>query len=215
MDLKILIQTVWVALTGTGARIVDPVAFRASTDAGDCVVIEAPPSVVCGSAGFDSQLWLFRIDAGDGLGLLANDELADGSLSSRIVTPATDGSGAAILVPGDYLLAITAYDNDPTSAGGLIFDVPAGSRTEVSGPDGPGGGDPHTGWTGTDSLAPGVYPYDIVLEGAEGFSLSPCPEIPTVSEWGLVILTLLLAVAGKIYFGGGRGKGSALVDATG
>ena len=32
----------------------------------------------------------------------------------------------------------------------------------------------------------------------------PCggmPTIPTVSEWGLVILTLLLLTGGKIYFG--------------
>jgi len=26
-------------------------------------------------------------------------------------------------------------------------------------------------------------------------------QIPTVSEWGLVILALLLLVAGKVYFG--------------
>jgi hypothetical protein len=28
----------------------------------------------------------------------------------------------------------------------------------------------------------------------------PCGEIPTVSEWGLAVLTLLLLIGAKIYF---------------
>ena len=46
---------------------------------------------------------------------------------------------------------------------------------------------------------------DDLIDSVFMFRLPECPSnIPTVSEWGLVVLTLLLLVVAKVYFGRGH-----------
>lgn len=118
--------------------IKDPAGFAATT------------TIECdGVTTFDSRLYLFDMD---GIGLLGNDNtappgscMADGlSFGSTLLNAATDGSGAALTEPGLYLLAITVTPRAPFSMDGSIFGFK--SDTEISGPDGPGGGDPIVSW---------------------------------------------------------------------
>ncbi|HWB20306.1 MAG TPA: hypothetical protein VG711_08410, partial [Phycisphaerales bacterium] len=97
-------------------------------------------------ADFDAQLFLFNVTLpGEGFGLLANDDFNDNT-SPFIGNMATDGTGAQINLPGVYAIAISGFGRNPVSIGGEIFDMEFGD--EISGPDGPGGINPHTGWTG-------------------------------------------------------------------
>ena len=129
-------------------RIIDPVGFLAHTD----------PSGG-GDANFDTQLWLF--DAG-GFGILANDDKAGGSaFRSWLKLPADDGTMPVLPGVGNYYIGVTGFNNDALSVGGQIFS-PAGF-TEVSGPDGPGGGSTVNGWTGAGATGE----YRIHLDGAE------------------------------------------------
>ncbi|QOI99308.1 MAG: hypothetical protein HRU70_01905 [Phycisphaeraceae bacterium] len=99
------------------------------------------------NANFNPTLWLFNVTRADeGFGLLANDDESIDSLFPRLDRAATDGSGAAVTNAGIYAIAITASGRAPTSRSGLIFNLL--SSTEISGPDGPGGINPHDGWTG-------------------------------------------------------------------
>lgn len=155
-------------------RITDPLSFTAAT---------TPPAP--GDADFDTQLWLF---SANGVGLLANDN--DGAqLGSRIGHLATDGTGVTINTPGLYYLAISGSGNVPRAPGGPIFNFAL--PTEVSGPDGPGDGQPLSAWTGPGA----VGTYIIALTGAE-----VATAIPTTSEWGLVVMAALLLAAGTILF---------------
>ncbi len=125
-------------------RIVDPARFLASTDVS-----------FGGSADFDTQLWLFNFDPirpNPFLGILGNDDAPGGeSLQSLLLPNATDKSGAGVQSPGLYLIAISAFDNDPLSEGGEIYEQV--DPTEISGPDGPGGTLSQISWTG-NSPAP-------------------------------------------------------------
>lgn len=122
-------------ITGTnGANDVDlykiqidtPASFSAST---------------CGGAGFDSQLFL--LDA-SGRGVACNDDSC--STQSNI-------TNALVTTPGVYYLAISSYNIDPVSPGGLIFPNTSSGQ---NGPTGPGGALPLLGWTGT-AAAGGAY----------------------------------------------------------
>jgi hypothetical protein len=92
--------------------ITDPASFSATT---------------VGSAGFDTQLWLFRCD---GTGVVHNDDC--GSVQSCI-----DNSTNCIQQGGIYLLAISRYNLDPVDASGQLIwnNSPFGS---IRCPDGPG-----------------------------------------------------------------------------
>jgi uncharacterized protein (TIGR03382 family) len=80
-----------------------------------------------------------------------------------------------VALPGDYMIGVTGFNRDPVSQTGAIFS--AASLTEVSGPDGPGGFNHHTGWTGTGETGN----YIITLTGA-GF-----PEFPAPGTAGLLL----------------------------
>lgn len=112
----------------------------------------------------DTQLWLFDA-AGNGI-VFNDDSSTPASLRSAIGpayvgnsplgTPAPVYSG-----PGIYYLAITGYNVDATSTGGLIWNnTPFASQR---GPDGPGAPGPITGWTGTSVTGT----YTIELTGAK------------------------------------------------
>jgi hypothetical protein len=99
-----------------------------------------------GGASFDTQLFLF--DA-NGLGVYGNDD------DIHIYGPSTLPSGHALTpaAAGTYYLAISSYNNDPVSGGGIIFP---GGVLEFVGPTGPGGASPISGWTG-GTLDQGSY----------------------------------------------------------
>ena len=150
--------------------ITDPFGFSAWTS-GD----QGGPG---GSASFNTQLWLFD---SDGMGVLANDDNPGGApFHSGITVPATDGTAAGPTEPGFYFLAISGFDNDPFSLDGEIFDTV--SLDEISGPDGPGGLLPVSGW----GFFGGSGTYEIFLTGAAGV-----PEPATVSLLALGLLATL------------------------
>lgn len=125
-------------------------------------------SISIASADFDAQLFIFNVTLpGHAFGLLANDNTAQGF--NPVLTPvATDGTGAQITLPGIYAIAISGSGRNPTSSTGEIFYY--GNSTEVSGADGPGGINPHNGWTG-DGVGGS---YALILTGA-GFYDVPAP----------------------------------------
>jgi len=130
--------------------IVDPVTitFFAGTAAG-----------FGGEATFNTRLWLFD---SDGFGLLANDD--SGGPQSGFFDMSDDGTNIVIDAPGVYYLAITGAGVEPVDEFlQPIFDLD--SSTEISGPDGSGGGGAVAGWIG-DGEAGGY----IVALGGAGFS---------------------------------------------
>jgi len=124
-------------------RIADPMNFLATTDG------------TGGSfAAFNANLFLFTLD---GRGLLGN--LGFGP-AATLTSAATDASGAELVAPGDYYIAISGGFSVPVALPGPIFNF--GIPGEVSGPDGPGGFDPILFWGGPTEI--GLY--RIYLEGA-------------------------------------------------
>jgi len=105
-----------------------------------------------GSAGFDTQLWLFNCD---GTGITFNDDSPSGGLQSTI-------TGQFITQPGTYLLAISRWDNDPLDADGseIWVDIPTNEERQ---PDGPGLLNPVAQWSGGTNEA---GQYIIRLQGA-------------------------------------------------
>jgi hypothetical protein len=118
-------------------------------------------AVHSGGSLFDSQLFLF--DAA-GMGVYANDDA--GGFSA--VLP--NGNPNSPTTPGLYYLVITGYNNDPSSAGGLIF--PSTPFNGVFGPTGPGGGSPISGYTNGGGE---TGTYDITLRGASAVVATPEP----------------------------------------
>jgi hypothetical protein len=133
-------------------RIIEPTLFCATTE---CISGD-----LCGSAEFNTRLWLFD---GNGHGLLGNDYFAQ--IGVALGTPQGDSyignapcdetSNMILLTPGDYYLAITGFDFPvgQTPSNGLqpIFDFndgkdPGCAFGEVSGPDGEGGPYPISDW---------------------------------------------------------------------
>lgn len=114
-------------------------------------------SIFGGFADFDTQLWLFD---SDGFGLLANDDA--GNPQSGFFGASDDGTSIVLTQPGTYLIAVSGAGSEPVDAN----DDPIFLFTtlgEVSGPDGPGGGNPIAGWSDKGD----VGEYLIQLEGTE------------------------------------------------
>lgn len=148
-------------------NIVDPNLFSASTSA-----------VNGGFAAFDSSLWLFNLD---GSAILGNQEYFLDPSSARLTGQSTDGTGAQIVAPGEYLLAISGAGSDPLGGGGLELMYEFVLPDEVSGPDGPGGLDPIVGWSQGEQFGD----YAIALHGVE--FIVPAPGgVALLSGFGLV-----------------------------
>jgi hypothetical protein len=143
-----------------------PTAFHVRTDPGSG-----------GGADFNTQLWVFAVN---GLGILGNDDAFDPGVGSNLFQFATDGSGAGILQPGEYLIAISGLLNRPTAGGLHIFNF--ATTTEISGPDGPGGEFPIDGWDTDPNCHFGDYV--LSLQGIVGI---PGPGALAVLVGGLFI----------------------------
>jgi hypothetical protein len=117
----------------------------------------------------DTQLFLLT---NTGMGIACNDDTASGNPRSTLPLGSALYAGRT---PGTYLLAISRFDRDPVSAGGLIFtNTPV---TSLFGPSGPGGTSPLLGWAG--GTGSGNSSYTIALTGVEFVSLAPPDEPPT------------------------------------
>jgi hypothetical protein len=143
-------------------RIVNPAAF----------------SLTITAANFNTQAFLFNITVpGGAYGLLANDDIDSPSITrSRFTNVSNDGTNVVVTLPGDYMIAVTGFNRDPVSVTGAIFNQ--ASLSEVSGPDGPGGFNAHTGWQGQGTAGD----YVVTMTGA-GF-----PGLPSPSAGALLMM---------------------------
>lgn len=139
----------------------------------DCYIIKitdpATFTMKATSANFNPQMFLFNITlAGGAYGLLANNDQTASNNLPMLGNTSNDGTNVQVTLPGDYMISITGFNRVPVSTTGAIFNQ--ATLTEVSGPDGPGGFNAMTGWSGTGETGN----YDIVLTGA-GFPDAPAP----------------------------------------
>lgn len=107
---------------------------------------------LAGGASYDTQLFLFT---SSGMGIACNDD-ASGVQS---VLPAGDPAYAGRTNGEIVNIAVSGYNRDPNSVGGLIFP---NTFSGVQLPTGPGGGSPLSSWTGT----PATGDYRLALTGA-------------------------------------------------
>ncbi|MFO0872705.1 MAG: hypothetical protein U0575_01860 [Phycisphaerales bacterium] len=148
-------------------RIDQPELFSAQT-----VVATSPPAPPGAVVQFNTQLWLFDVC---GFGLLANDDdPCERQIGfSRMQNFSDDGTHVVVTKPGLYYIALSRFNDDALSQGGLIFDQR--SRIEVSGPDGTGGATPIVGWNGTPSPDGVDLWYRIELTGCTFAAPFVCP----------------------------------------
>lgn len=160
-----------------------------------------------GGTSLDTQLFLF--DA-NGMGVSHDDDDPNGGLQSRI-------TGQFVPGPGIYYLAISTWNMDPNSAGGLIWNSSPFNIERQ--PDGPGAGSPLLNWAAGGATA---GPYSIFLTGAGfgnggGYFLSvtgPCPGTKTVAWSGATPNTqqaiVFAASAGSFIIPSGPCQGTPL-----
>lgn len=134
-------------------------------------------SLSVGSSSFRVQLSIFNITlANEAFGLLASVGDSKGG-SATIFTTASDLTGAQISSPGFYAVAVSGRFRNAASRTGEIFNIAVDG--EVSGPDGPGGLNPHESWVGQGSSGT----YVITLTGS-GFAEVPAPGAAALAMVG-------------------------------
>ncbi|MCB9465501.1 MAG: DVUA0089 family protein [Candidatus Eisenbacteria bacterium] len=126
-------------------------------------------ATTCGGATIDTQMWIFDEN---GVGISFDDDDPAGCGLQSTVT------GAFLLGPGNYLLAISTYSNDALNAAGdeIWADSPFATERQ---PDGAGAGDPViASWNGAGSSS---GDYFIALTGVEFCG----GVVPTIEKsWG-------------------------------
>lgn len=132
-----------------------------------------------GSVSFTGDTQLFLFDS-EGSGLGANDDTDFANFGGSGVSL---GATIGPIAQGDYLLAISLFDNDPLSMFGLMW--PSTPFTEIFGPTGL----ELTGWTGAIGNDP---PYTITL------SASPPSPAPIPEPASLLLLGSGLATVGGL-----------------
>ena len=174
--------------TGVGAltSISGSVPLFSSTDA-DMYRLHIPvpgafSATTVGTIGtlVDTQLFLFDVG---GFGVYGRDNDPG---TARTTLPA--GSLLGPQSAGDYFLAISGFNRDPVSPGGLIFPTSPGAT--LFGPSGPGGALAISGWTGLEGFS-GRGSYTINLTGAEFAAAAAVPEPGTLLLLGASLLGLI------------------------
>jgi hypothetical protein len=143
-------------------HIVDPVGFSAT---------------VTGGTIYDSQLFLFDLG---GFGVTHNDDAGGGPIGAwSAIGAGGPGPGVGPIPIGEYGLAISGYDRDPSSAGGEIWaDSPFGDETA---PDGAGGS--VISWAGAGDFGT----YTITLTGAT-FCIPEPTSLALLALGGLALI---------------------------
>ncbi len=167
-------------------RIDDPEAFRATT------LMEFD-----GFAEFDAQMFLFQPDGLLGFALLANQDATVGTTDPLLLPFSTDGTDVSIQEPGLYFLAITGRPSSPLSIAGPMFNF--ASPTEVSGPDGNGGFDPISDWSGPGETGE----YKIGLRGVVSIPIGElgCDPADIAPPFGLHDMTDVLVYLSQFGMG--------------
>jgi hypothetical protein len=127
--------------------------------------------------GADSQLFLFD---STGMGLFANDDAFALAGPSQIT---------ATLAAGDYYLAISEFNFDPISSGGLIF--PDNFLGQIAA-TGPGAGSPVTDWTASSGDG---FTYEITLTNAAGIPSNGIAVPDGSSSLGLLSFCMVTLMA--------------------
>jgi hypothetical protein len=161
--------------TGTLHSISGSLSGADAPDFEDCYIVRvantATFSLQVSNANFNPQIFLFRIGAAGGAsGLLANDDRAVGNPLPRLTVVSNDDTNVVVSIPGDYMIAVTGFNRDPVTLTGPVFDQ--NTTTQVSGPDGRGGFNELTGWTGNGQTGS----YVLTFTGAEFPSRSCYPN---------------------------------------
>ncbi len=104
------------------------------------------------ASGFDTQLFLFKAD---GKGVVSNNDNGAPGLQATVGIPLGNLANAPFsIAPGDYYLAISSWNSDPTSGGNLIWlTTPFGAHST---PNGAGALGAINGWTNS-GFAGGAY----------------------------------------------------------
>lgn len=140
---------------------------------------------------FNTQIWVFDLD---GRGILANSLDLSNPPFSLMGNAANDGSGSTIVAPGLYYIAISGGDGvgpgrHPVDADGLpIFNFDPSFPELIYGPASP---EPVVAWKGEGEIGD----YEIEFIGVE---FVPVGSVPTITEWGAILLALLLLAAGTL-----------------
>jgi hypothetical protein len=120
----------------------------------------------------DTQLFLFNAN---GMGVTHNDDDPGGGTFRSTLT------SQFLTSNGVYYLGISAYNRDPQSPNGLIWNnTPFNVERQ---PDGPGAPGPLSSWTGVS----GTGTYEITLSGCEFCAV---PEPGTIAVIGLGLAAL-------------------------
>lgn len=131
------------------------------------------------NANFNASLWLFNLSqANEAFGLLGNLSGDGEGWNPSLSAISTDDSGASVNAPGVYAFAVSGEGRIPVSMHGALFSFDWSG--ELSGPDGPGGNLPHTGWSGEGATGS----YTISVEGAT-FVEVPAPGVMAVGGLAL------------------------------
>lgn len=155
--------------SGTGA-LTTISGVLPSTDDNDVdmyrICITDPGAFSAKTAGTITDPQLFLFDSA-GLGVEARDDIVEATARQSDLTAGNPHSPTS---PGIYHLAVSRWDNDALSSGGLIFPggtIGDGTAGMVVGPTGPGGGSPVSAWTGNGDAAneDGGTSYSIALTG--------------------------------------------------
>lgn len=134
-----------------------------------------PDSTVIHRGGFDPQLVLF---ASDGAYITGNDDGGSNVDEDPDTSSRYDSYLEPFLSAGSYTLVMTAYNNDPSSTGGDPGDLADGFDN-----DGNFNGRFRryaVGLLNVDSASCQLVPFEV-------------EPIPTLSQWGTILLSLLFA----------------------
>jgi hypothetical protein len=141
------------AAAATGSGVLPGIVGTLGPDDADLYRINIcdPAHFLATTVGFsslDTELFLFKAD---GTGVATNDEdPATGDHQSTLTSLFVAPLGA-----GDYFLAITEYNKDPQSSGGLIWNDQPFNVEHT--PDGPGATGALSSWTSDSTTSGGTY----------------------------------------------------------